>query len=187
MKPSLRLLRSFAQAALLLAFIAALPVLGQDARLQIDHLDRLEAKSIESVEVTLDELRLRAVHKLLTLDTTDRSRLREILAKLKGIYIRGFEFANDGEYREADLDLLRTQLNAPGWQRIVEVRERDGSRDEVYLMPRGDVAVGFASISAEPRKLCIINIVGPLQLEEMNLLEKQFEFKRCGIGSKKRR
>jgi hypothetical protein len=165
----------------------AVTVSAQDARLQINHLDYLAARATESVEITLDELRIRAVTKLLTLDPSDQSRLREVLSRLKGVYIRGFEFVNDGEYREADIDLLRTQLTAPGWQRIVEVRGRGGDKDEVYLMPRDGTILGFASISTEPRRLCVINIVGPLSFDEMGLLERQFEFKRCGIGDRKSR
>jgi hypothetical protein len=166
---------------------AAVTASAQDARLQINHLDYLAARAAESVEITLDELRIRAVTKLLTLDAHDQSRLRELLSRLRGVYIRGFEFVNEGEYREADIDLLRAQLNAPGWQRIVEVRGRGGDKDEVYIMPRDETILGFASLSTEPRRLCVINIIGPLNLDEMSLLEKQFEFKRCGIGERKHR
>jgi hypothetical protein len=165
----------------------AVKVSAQDARLQMNHLDYLAARATESVEITLDELRIRAVTKLLTLDVSNQSKLRGVLSRLNGVYIRGFEFVNEGEYRESDIDLLRTQLTAPGWQRIVEVRSRGGDKDEVYLMPRDETVLGFAYISTEPRRLCIINIVGPLSLDEMGLLERQFELKRCGLGDRKQR
>ncbi|MCI0337565.1 MAG: DUF4252 domain-containing protein [Acidobacteria bacterium] len=182
MTPSLKTMRDIIRLLLLPAFVTVLSVYAQDARLQINHLDRLAPRAIEAIEITLDETSLRAVTKLATLSAREQAKLMEQLNRLKGVYMRGYEFANDGEYSEADVDALRAQLNAPGWQRIVEVRGRRGEKDEVYLMPQNQEIVGFAAISTEPRKLCVINIVGQIDLVEMNLLDKQFEFKRCGMG-----
>jgi Domain of unknown function (DUF4252) len=169
-----------------LAFSFALTIYAQDPRIQVNHLDRLAAVAIESVEITLDELRMRAVSKLMTLSAKDQTKLMDLMGRLKGVYIRGFEFANDGEYTESDVDTIRAQLNAPGWQRIVEVRGRNGDKNEFYLMPLNDTIVGYTAIFTEPRKLCVINIVGQINVDEMHLLDNQFELKKCGIGMRTR-
>jgi hypothetical protein len=70
-------------------------------------------------------------------------------------------------------------LRSPGWERIVEVRSRNGG-DEVFFMPRDGEIAGFAAISTEPRKVCVINIVGPMDMDEMALLDREFHLMRCG-------
>jgi len=50
--------------------------------------------------------------------------VKELLSTLKGVYVKGVEFDKEGEYTEADLESIRAQLRAPGWDRIVGVRSR---------------------------------------------------------------
>src|SRR5262245_39364414 len=161
---------------------------SQDARLQINHLDKLAARASESVEITMNDVQAQFLSKLVSLSQSDRSKIKGLLSKLKGVYVRGFEFSQDGEYSDADIEVIRAQLRAPGWERIVETRNRN-SGDEVYFMPRNDEIAGFAAISTEPRKLCVINIVGPMDLEEMTLLDREFNLTRCGksnVGRQRR-
>ncbi|HKQ78723.1 MAG TPA: DUF4252 domain-containing protein [Blastocatellia bacterium] len=173
----------------LLVFFAASATRAQDARLQINHLDRLAARASESVEITMNDVHAQFLSKLVSLSQSDQSKIKGLLSKLKGIYVRGFEFAQDGEYSDADIEAIRAQLRAPGWERIVEARDRNSSRDEVYFMPRNNEIAGFAAISTEPRKVCVINIVGSMDLEDMALLEREFQLTRCGksnIGRQRR-
>jgi hypothetical protein len=165
--------------ALLLLCVASV-TLAQDARLRLDHLDRLAARASESVEITLNDVQAQFVSKFVSLNQADQSRIKEILSKLKGVYVRSFEFSRDGEYSEADIEAIRAQLRSPGWERIVEVRDRNRGGDEVFFMPRNDEIAGFASISTDPRKVCVINIVGPIELDEMALLDREFHLTRCG-------
>jgi len=164
----------------LLLFCVAPVARAQDARLQINHLDKLAARATESVEITMNDVQAQFLGKLLSLSRSDQSKIKELLSKLKGIYVRGFEFAQDGEYSEADIEAIRAQLRSPGWQRIVEVRNRNSGGDEVFFMPRNDEVAGFAAISTEPRKICVINIVGPMSMDEMALLDREFHLSRCG-------
>lgn len=173
--------------ALMLLCLGSVTSRAQQGQLQINHLDRLAASASESVEITLDELRLRAVAKLLTLDADQQRKLRETMARLRGVYIRGFEFDIDRAYTETDVAALRAQLRAPGWERIVAVRGRSGETDEVYLLPQGEMLAGFAHISTAPRRLCVINLVGQLSLDDVGLLENNFRLKDCGFGASSRR
>jgi hypothetical protein len=171
-----------------LLFCAAPSTRAQDARLRLDPLDRLGASAVESVEITMNEAQAQFLKRLVSLSESDQSRLKALLSKLKGIYVRSYEFARDGEYADADVEQIRAQLRPPGWRRIVEVRNRSGS-DEVFFMPREDQMAGFAAISTEPRKVCVINIVGPMDMDEMVLLEREFHLTRCGgsnIGRQRR-
>ncbi|MGH9766168.1 MAG: DUF4252 domain-containing protein [Blastocatellia bacterium] len=172
----------------LLLFCAAVATPAQDARLQINHLDKLAARASESVEITMNDVQVQFLRKLVSLSQSDQSKLKGLLSKLKGIYVRGFEFAQDGEYSEADIEAIRAQLRSPGWERIVEVRNRN-SGDEVFFMPRNGEIAGFAAISTGPRKVCVINIVGPMDMDEMALLDREFHLMRCGgsnVGRQRR-
>jgi uncharacterized protein DUF4252 len=181
----------------LLLLCAASSTRAQDARLRLDHLDRLAASAVESVEITMNDLQVEFLKRVVSLSKTDQSKLKTLLSKLKGIYVRGYEFARDSEYSAADIEEIRAQLRSPGWERIVEVRKRNGgngdnggdSGDEVFFMPRNDEIAGFASISTAPRKICVINIVGQMDMSEMALLEKEFHITRCdgsNFGRRKR-
>lgn len=172
----------------LLLFCAAPSTRAQDARLRLDHLDRLAAVAVESVEITMNDAHAQFLKRLVSLSESDQSRLKVLLSKLKGVYVRGYEFARDGEYSDADIEEIRAQLRPPGWLRIVEARNRKGG-DEVYFMERDGEAAGFAAISTGPRKVCVINIVGPMDIDEMALLEREFHITRCGgsnIGRQRR-
>jgi Domain of unknown function (DUF4252) len=186
MKPSMRKTRVIIWAIYVSAVSSVLPVCAQDARVRVDHLDHLATVALKSVELTLDETGLRAITKLAAVNPGDRAKLKERLNRLKGVYFRSYEFADEGQYSEADVEALRRQLNAPGWERIVDVRGRYGNRDEVYLMPKNQEIVGFTSIAASPRRLCVINIVGQIDIAEMNLLDKQFGFKGCNTDHNRR-
>jgi hypothetical protein len=169
-----------------LLFCAASVTRAQDARLRLDHLDRLAARATESVEITMNDIQVQFLRKLVSLGESDRSKLKGLLSKLKGVYVRGYEFARDGEYSDDDIEEVRAQLRSPGWERIVEVRNRNGG-DEVFFMPSNDEIAGFASVSTGPRKVCVINIVGPMDLDEMALLDREFHLTRCGGSNVQRR
>ena len=178
---------SYALLALLL-FCGLAVARAQDAQLRLDHLDRLAARATESVEITMNDVQVQFLRKLVSLSEPDQSKLKGLLSKLKGVYVRGYEFARDGEYSDGDIEEVRAQLRSPGWERIVEVRDRNAS-DEVFFMPRNDEIAGFAAVSTGPRKVCVINIVGPMNLDEMALLDREFHLMRCdgsSVGGRRR-
>lgn len=175
-------------ALLALALFCAAPATPpQDARLRIDHLDKLAARASESVEITMNDVQVQFLRKLVSLSQSDQFKLKGLLSKLKGIYVRGFEFEQDGEYSDADIETIRAQLRAPGWERMVEVRNRNRGGDEVFFMPRDGEIAGFAAISTNPRKICVINIVGQMDMDEMTLLDREFHLTRCGGSNAGRR
>jgi Domain of unknown function (DUF4252) len=172
----------------LLLFCAAPMTRAQDARLRLDHLDRLAVRATESVEITMNEAQVQFLRKFVSLGESERSKLKGLLSKLKGVYVRGYEFARDGEFSDSDIEEIRAQLRSPGWERMVEVRSRNKS-DEVFFMPRNDEIAGFAAVSTGPRKVCVINIVGPMDMDEMALLEREFHLTRCdgsNVGGRRR-
>lgn len=153
---------------------------AQEARLQVDQLNHLASRAKETVDVTMDRPAVQLVAKLAALDAKDQSRLRELAQRIQGIYVRAFEFDHEGEYGVSDVESVRAQLRSPVWQRLVQVRERNGENNEVYFVARNDQMEGLAVISAEPRRLCVANIVGQMNLEDLSLLEREFGVTNCG-------
>ncbi|HYY41377.1 MAG TPA: DUF4252 domain-containing protein, partial [Pyrinomonadaceae bacterium] len=103
--------------------------------------------------------------------------LKQIIAGLKGVYVKNFEFNNEGEYTQADIAPIRAQLKAPGWARFVNViNKKEGRNIEVYLMtaPQGARVEGLAILAAEPKQLTVVNIVGIIDIEKLSKLEGQF-------------
>ncbi len=100
--------------------------------------------------------------------------MKKLIGNLKGIYVRSFEFANDGEYSEADVESMRSQLRAPEWSKMVTVRSKnDGDVDVFFKMDKDKIA-GLVVIAAEPKELTIVNIVGPIDLDQLSSLGGQF-------------
>lgn len=166
--------RNAALAAVLV--FAALPALAQNARLELNNLDKLNGKAAEVNDVTLDGAMLELAWKFIQADgDPEAAQLRDILKGLKGIYVKNFEFDSPNQYSQADVEAIRAQLKAPAWQRIVESRSAHArEHDEIYLMKQGDAITGMAILVAEPTELTVVNIVGPLDINKLAALEGHF-------------
>ncbi|HEX8068422.1 MAG TPA: DUF4252 domain-containing protein [Pyrinomonadaceae bacterium] len=162
------------------------------AQLQIESLDALAAKANQVVDVNIDERLLRLVPvKLLAnakSEDVDMKQVAQIVAGLKGIYVKDFEFNADGEYTDADLAPLRAQLRGADWVRFVNVVNKSkGRKIEVYMMtaPQGARVEGLAVIAVEPKRLTAVNIVGIIDIEKLSKLEGQFGIPEFGIEEEK--
>jgi hypothetical protein len=156
---------------------------GQNARLRIDSLSHLEANAVDITDISVDEQTLKLGWSVLsTQRSTDEAKIRELLKGLKGVYVKVLEFDKDNAYSQSDLEDVRTQLRAPGWVRIVNVRsKRDGDNVEAYLMSDGDKIQGVGVIVANSHEVAIVNVVGPIDLEKIGELEGQFGIPRLGL------
>src|SRR3712207_2336041 len=132
---------------------------GQQVDLSV--LDKLAARAKSSVNVTLDQDKLKFASAFLSNDDSNQAAVKDLVAGLKGINVRVFEFAQPGTYAASDLDAIRSQLRATGWSKIVEARDKDDAA-EVFLFQQGKDVGGLAVIAAHPRQLAVVNIVGPV-------------------------
>jgi hypothetical protein len=155
--------------AVLLLFAAASV---QAQRINLDVLQPIAAKAAESVDVTLDGPLLRVAARFLSGNDQERA-VREMIRNLEGIYVRTYRFDEDGAYDRGAVDRVRAQLG-PAWKKIVTVQSRVKQNVEIYAHLHGDAIIGLVVISAEPRELTLVNIVGPIDLEKLAALEGQF-------------
>lgn len=140
------------------------------AKIQLN-LDKLASKAAESVNVNLDGSMLQLASRFLSSRDPDEAKVKELIAGLKGVYVRSYTFDQRGDYSEADIELIRQQLKGPGWSRIVDVRSRRDDNVEVYTLVENGNIGGLAILSYEPRELTVVNIVGPIDLDKLISLE----------------
>lgn len=137
-------------------------------QLKLDQLDRLAPRAKETVNVTLDEGMLQSAGGFLFGQNKPPSETaKQVIAGLKGVYVRTFEFDKPGAYTKDDLDSVRSQLKAP-WSRIVSLQDKDESVDIYMWQPGGQSpSGGMAIVVAEPTELTIVNIVGNINLANL--------------------
>jgi hypothetical protein len=157
-------------------------------RLQIDNEESLAQKASELIDVNLDENLLRIIPKKIITKTEDGKDIDigKIVGGLKGVYVRSYGFSNEGEYGEANLTRVRTQLRSPGWARLVNIVKKKADENvhvEVYMMTSTGRIDGIAILALEPKRLTLVNIVGTIDLEQLSQLEGQFGIPELGIGS----
>src|SRR5437773_6789070 len=95
--------------SVLLLAATSLTVRAQSARLQIDQLDSLANKASETVDVRLDERLMLSAVRIFDKDKDD-AEIRDLLKGLKGIYVKSFTFEKEGEYSQAEVDTVLSQL-----------------------------------------------------------------------------
>ncbi len=155
---------------LLVSLIAAVPASAQQ-RLNVD-VPGLADRASEVVDITLDASMLRLASKFLSGHDGDERAVRDVVQGLTGIYVRSYEFEKDGEYDRGIVDRVRGQLGA-NWKKIVNVRGKK-ENVEVYTEMSGENITGLVVISAKPRELTLVNIVGPIDLDKLSRIEGQF-------------
>ncbi len=132
-------------------------------------LDKLASKAKEVTNVTLGPELMGIATKFMDSKKPDEAEAKRIAGKLRGVYIRSYEFEKEGEYTEADYSEIREQLKTPEWTNIISTRSAK-EISEIYMHKDG----GMLILSAEPRELTVVNIVGNITAEDIDGLSGQF-------------
>jgi len=169
--------------AVAVIFAASLPTLAQSAKIQFTGLEHLAPKASETVDVNIDERLIQITAKFLS--DPDDANVKKIVANLKGIYVKNYEFETEGQYTTTDLDSIRSQVSGPSWSRLVNVQNKKEGTLEVFIMLEGDKIGGLVVLSAEPKELSVVNIVGPVDLDKLAALEGQFGIPDLDLESSK--
>jgi Domain of unknown function (DUF4252) len=169
----------------LLLLMTAFTARAQGSRIQMSSLDHLAPKANETVDVNIDERLMKMAAKVFSDKDADEKEVKELVAGLKGIYVRSFEFDADGQYSAADVESIRAQLRAPDWTRLVNVTSKKEGTFEVYMLMNGEQIGGLVVLSAEDKELTVVNIVGPVDLEKLAKLEGQLGVPDLGIETTK--
>ena len=149
---------------------------AQNAKLELSQLDKLASKASEVTNVTLDGSMLKLAgqqmsQKAAKSKSQKKAFAADLVHRLKGIYVKSFEFEKPGEYTKADLESVTRQLESGGWKPIVHVEEKkSGETTGIYIMQEGGETVGMAIVAAEPKELTVVNLVGPIDFSQLGSL-----------------
>jgi len=147
---------------------------AQEFKLPPD-VEKLSAKAKETVEVNMEGPMLHWASKFLSAEDPEEQKAAELVKNLHGIYVRSFEFDHEGIYSSDDVESLRSQFRSPTWARVVGVRsQRDGENVDVFFKLEGEKMAGIVIVAAEPKELTFVNIVGPLEVDQLADLSGEF-------------
>lgn len=154
--------------------------------LQLPDFGSLTDKAVETVDITLDGTLLGLASGFLDSKKPEDAAAKEVIRGLRGIYVRSYTFNKDFAYPQADVDLVRKQLAAPGWQKLVATRDnREHSKVDIYVCVDQGHSCGLAIIASEPREFTIVNIVGVIDLQKLHSLQGKFGIPQMSLDQKK--
>lgn len=138
-------------------------------------LKKLSARASNTVDVTLDQSMLQFASGFLDSKDPDEAQAKNIISKLKGLYVHSFQFDKPGQYTEQDVAAIQNYLKGPGWTRIVDVKSKsEGQNVQVYFRKEGQQFKGLVVLATEPTQLTFVDLVGPITPEDLRALGGQF-------------
>ncbi len=167
-----------------LMILALLPAAAQEIKLPAA-LDKLASRpGVSEVDINLDSTMLGLAVRFLSSKDPDEAKVKRLVAGLKGISVKSFEFERAGEYKDSDLDEVRAQLRGPGWTRVVGIKSRrpsDSTNADIYLRTDNGNISGLVVLVAEPKELTFVSILGSIHPEDLRDLGGHFGVPRMDI------
>jgi hypothetical protein len=131
----------------------------------------LAAKASDVTEVTLDKNMLGFAAKFMDNKKSDDAATRQLIQGLDGIYVRDYEFDKPGQYSTDEVDKLRHYFETSDWVPLVRNREKkSGESTDVMVKMVNGVSRGMFILSAEPKELSIVLILGPIRMDQLGAL-----------------
>jgi hypothetical protein len=102
----------------------------------------------------------------------DDAATRALITGLDGIYVREYEFDKEGQYSMDEIEQLRKYFETSEWTPIVRERERkSGETTDVMVKLVNGESRGMFVLTAEPKELTIVLILGPIKMEDLGKLK----------------
>ncbi len=142
---------------------------AQNPRLQFDNLNYLSDKASEQIEVNVEGKMIELAKRvLLKVHDKDANKVGEAIKGLEAIYVRVYRFDSDNMYDVSDIETIRGQLQAPGWEKLANVRsKKKNQKIDVFTMFQGDMISGVAVLLSEDRTVALVNVIGPIDIDTL--------------------
>ncbi len=152
----------------------AAPALAQTAQLPppppIEK--ELAARASNVTEVTLGKNMLAFASKFMNGKDKDEAATRQLIDGLDGIYVRDYEFEKEGQFSMDEVDQLRKYFETSDWSPMVHERERkSGEATDVMVKLVNGESHGMFILTVEPKELTIVQILGPIRMEDLGMLK----------------
>jgi len=170
------------KAALFLILISAAAAQQSNGLLQFDW-DKLAAKAVDKTDINLDGPMLQMGSSFLSQAGGDAAKFKQVVQGLKGVYVKTFEFDKEGQYSDADVSALRSQLRSPEWSTVVDSKEKRES-SAIFVKTDGKLVQGLVIISTEPKELTVVQILGAIDPSMLSELGGKMGIPRMEMGPK---
>jgi Domain of unknown function (DUF4252) len=132
----------------------------------------LAARASNVTEVTLGKNMLAFAAKFMNGNDKNDAAARRLIEGLSGIYVRDYEFDKPDQYSLEQIEGLRRAFQTPEWTPIVRARDRkSGETTDVMMKMVNGESQGMFVLSAEPKELSIVLILGPIRMDELGQLK----------------
>jgi hypothetical protein len=160
---------------------------GQTAKIQFERLNGLDSRARDVVEVNIEGKMLDLAKRVLVkVNDPNAKKVGQAIAGLQAIYVRVYNFEKEGEYDMNDVDAIRAELSAPGWERLANVRsKRNNQKLDVYTMFTGKDMSGVAVVLSESRSVAVINVIGPIDIDLLTELSGRMNIPKFEIEDEK--
>jgi hypothetical protein len=156
------------------AIALAVPALAQNDQLPLPPAveKELAARTSNVTEVTLGKNMLGFAARFMNGKDKDEAATRQLIDGLEGIYVRSYEFDKEGQFSMEEIEQLRKYFETSEWSPIVRERERKtGETTDVMVKLVNGETRGMFILTAEPKELTIVLILGPIRMEDLGKLK----------------
>ena len=132
----------------------------------------LASRASDVTEVTLGKNMLAFAAKFMNGKDKDDAATKQLIEGLDGIYVRSYEFDKEGQYSMDEVEQLRKYFETSEWSPMVRERERkSGETTDVMVKLVNGESHGMFILTAEPKELSIVLILGPVRMEDLGKLK----------------
>jgi Domain of unknown function (DUF4252) len=161
-------------AAVMVLALAAMTAMvrAQDKMPEASAIEKdLAAHASDVTEVTLSKQMLSFAAQFMDKDDKDDVQTRKLIEGLDGIYVRDYTFEKEGEITPEMVEKLRAHYATGEWTPMVHERETKSheTSDVMMKMVNGEPR-GIFVLTAEPKELTIVLILGPIRMEDLGKL-----------------
>lgn len=140
--------------------------------LNLQSLDKLEAKAKSKTRMDMDEAMVKSAAGGLNGQKADEAEVKKVTEGLKGFFLRAYEFDKEGQFKLDDLKPLRDQLKAPEWVSMIQSSE-DDELVEIWIHRTRGEADGMLLIAAEAKELTVIYAIGVKDVSQLGNVGRQ--------------
>jgi hypothetical protein len=138
-------------------------------QIDLKSLDQFAAKAKSKTEINMDESMVKSAASFLSQEKEDEAAVKKSVKDLKGLYLRSYEFENNGLFKLEDLKPILDQIKGPNWTSFLRNQEGDEQTEIWFHRTNGQID-GLLLVAAEPGEVTVINVVGATRLEDLSAL-----------------
>lgn len=149
-----------------------------EQELDLSFLKGLEAKAKQTTDINLGPEQIQL---MMGFSGEGSKEFLGLGKSIELVQVRSFEFDDEGMYSLEAMEALRQKLKSSDFVSIISVKERKGFTE--IAMRKGPKGMrGFVVLSAEPKQVTVVNIVGDIDMNSLSKLTGKFGIPNIQMG-----